>query len=77
MIKLLGVQILMKKMPFYAIYFLTLCTLSIPTYAVVRYADLERVGIGDPVITAIIVCMFPALLISIWWWNFQDKEDED
>jgi len=64
----------MKKIPFYTIFVLTLCTLAVPTYALVRYSDFGSIGIGDPVSTAIIVSILPALLISIWWWNFQDKD---
>jgi hypothetical protein len=61
-------------MPFYKIYFLTLCTFAIPTYALVEYLDFESIGIGNPLITAIIVSIFPALLVSIWWWNRQGEE---
>jgi len=64
----------MKKMPFYKIFILTLCTLAILTYVLVRYSDFGNIGIGDPVTIAIVVSILPALLISIWWWNFQDKD---
>ncbi len=64
----------MKKMPFYQIYFLTLFVVATPTFLLVRYLDFESIGIGNPLVTAIVVSIFPALLISIWWWNFQDKE---
>jgi hypothetical protein len=74
MIKLLGVLIFMKKMPFYRIYFLALFAFAIPTYALVRYADFESIGIGSPLIAAFILSMFPALLVSIWWWNRQGEE---
>ena len=68
-IQLLGVLAIMKKMPFYKIYFLALFAFAIPTYALVRYIDFESIGIGSPLITAFIVSIFPALLVSIWWWN--------
>jgi hypothetical protein len=64
----------MKKMPFYKIYFLALFAFAIPTYALVGYADFESIGIGSPLITALVVSMFPALLVSIWWWNRQGEE---
>ena len=64
----------MKNMPFYKIYILALIALATPTYAVVRYADFESIGIGSPLLTAFIVSMFPALLVSIWWWNRQGEE---
>ena len=64
----------MKNMPFYKIYILALCAFAIPTYALVQYLDFESIGIGNPLITAIVVSMFPALLISIWWWNRQGEE---
>jgi len=64
----------MNKMPFYKIYFLALCAFAIPTYALVQYLDFESIGIGDPAITALVVSMFPALLVSIWWWNRQGDE---
>jgi hypothetical protein len=64
----------MKKMPFYKIFFLALCVFSIPTYALVRYLDFGSIGIGSPLITALVVSMLPALLVSIWWWNYQDEE---
>jgi len=64
----------MKKMPFYSIFFITLCILATPTYALLWYADFDGVGVGSIDITAIVVCIFPALLISIWWWNVQDKD---
>ncbi len=67
----------MNKIPFYQKYLLALLVFATPTYALVRYADLESIGIGSPLLTAFIVSMFPALLVSIWWWNFQDKDDED
>jgi hypothetical protein len=40
----------------------------------VEYLDFESIGIGNPLITAIIVSIFPALLVSIWWWNRQGEE---
>ena len=64
----------MKNMPFYRIYILALIALATPTYAFVRYADFESIGIGSPLLTAFIVSMFPALLLSIWWWNRQGEE---
>ena len=64
----------MKTMPFYKMFLVTLCVLAIPTYAVVQYFDFNSIGIGSPVITAIVVSMLPALLIRIWWWNYQDEE---
>lgn len=72
--KALGVLSIMKKMPFYKIYFLALFAFAAPTYALVRYADFESIGIGSPLITAFIVSIFPALLVSIWWWNRQAEE---
>ncbi len=70
----LGVISFVKKMPFYKIYFLALFAFAIPTYALVRYIDFESIGIGSPLITAFVVSMFPALLVSIWWWNRQGEE---
>jgi hypothetical protein len=64
----------MKNTPFYKIYFVALISFATPTWAVVDYLDFESIGIGDPVITAVVVSMFPALLVSIWWWNRQDEE---
>ena len=64
----------MSKMPFYKIYFLALFAFAIPTYALVRSMDFESIGIGSPLLTAFIVSMFPALLLSIWWWNRQSEE---
>jgi hypothetical protein len=64
----------LKKMPFYKIYFVALIGFAVPTYALVSYMDFESIGIGSPLVTAIIVSMFPALLVSIWWWNRQGEE---
>jgi hypothetical protein len=61
-------------MPFYKMFMIALCACAIPTYAVVKYFDFENIGIGSAVITAIIVSMLPALLISIWWWNYQYED---
>ena len=70
----------MKNMSFNKIFILTLFICAIPTYAFIRYLEgtnvSDNIGIGNTTITAIIVSMLPALLISIWWWNAQD-EDED
>jgi len=74
LLQALGILGAMKKMPFYKIFILTLCACAIPTYAIVRYFDFDSIGIGNLVITAIVVSMLPALLISIWWWNYQDEE---
>jgi len=70
----LGLLGFMKNMPFFKIYILALCAFAIPTYALVRYSDFESIGIGSPFITAMVVSIFPALLVSIWWWNRQDEE---
>jgi hypothetical protein len=61
-------------MPFYKIFFLALCACAIPTYGLVRYLDFDSIGIGSPMITAIVVSILPALLVSICWWNYQDEE---
>ena len=71
----------MKKLPFNKIFVITLCALAIPTYAFVQYLEdtnvFEGIGIGNTMLTAFVVCLFPALLISIWWWNYQDKDSYD
>ena len=68
----------MKKMSFTKIFIITLFACFIPTYAFIRYLEggnvFDSIGIGNTLITAMIVPMLPALLISIWWWNSQDKE---
>jgi len=65
-------------MPFQKIFILTLIACAIPTYALVWYLESTHVfsdiGMGNTVMTAIVVSMLPALLISIWWWNSQDSE---
>jgi len=66
----------MKKMPFYTIFIITLCILTIPTYAVLRYSDFGGVAVGNLEMTAVVVSILPALLISIWRWNVQ-YDDED
>jgi hypothetical protein len=73
-VELSGVLSIMKKMPFYKMYFLALFAFAVPTYALVSYLDFSSIGIGSPLITAFVVSMFPALLVSIWWWNYQDEE---
>jgi hypothetical protein len=65
---------LMKKLVFYQMYIISLVAFAIPTYLIVRYMDFESIGIGSPLITAIIVSMFPALLVSIWWWNHMEED---
>ena len=69
----------MKKMPFNIIFFITLFSCAVPTFALVWYLEstnvFEGIGIGNTVYTAIVVSMLPALLISIWWWNFQYRDD--
>ena len=72
----------MKKLPFYLIYIISLSLFAVPTYLFLQnYEDskfIQSIGIGNFGITAVIVCIFPALLISIWWWNAQEQyEDED
>ena len=62
------------KMPFYKIFILALCVFAILTYAIVQYFDFDSIGVGNQVITAIIVSMLPALLVSILWWNYNDEE---
>jgi len=61
-------------MPFYKIFILALCVFAILTYAIVQYFDFDSIGVGNQVITAIIVSMLPALLVSILWWNYNDEE---
>ncbi len=66
----------MKKMPFYTIFFLTLIILAIPTYAVLRFSNFDGLGgVGNLEMSAIIVCILPALLISIWRWNANQDEE--
>ncbi|MAF84214.1 MAG: hypothetical protein CL797_08940 [Chromatiales bacterium] len=68
----------MKKMPFYKIFILTLSVFAILTYVLVLYLEskhvFDSIGVGNTVLTAMVIPMLPALLISIWWWNSQDKE---
>ncbi len=64
----------MKKMPFYTIFFLTLCILAVPTYALLRYSNFDGIGAGNLEMAAIVVVILPALLISIWRWNVQDND---
>jgi hypothetical protein len=68
----------MKKMPFQKIFILMFFACTLPTYAFMRYLEsthvFDSIGIGNTVITAIVVSVLPALLISIWWWNHQDRE---
>jgi len=64
----------MKKIPFYMIFFITQCVLSIIVFAVIQYSDFDTTGIGSPVTTAIVVSILPSVLISIWWWNIQDED---
>jgi len=64
----------MKKMPFYTIFILVLCILAVPTYALLRYSNFDGVDVGSLELAAIVVSILPTLLISIWWWNVQDKD---
>lgn len=68
-----------KKIPFYLIYFISLAIFAIPTYAFMSYFEdspfMKSIGATNTGPTAVIVCLFPALLISIWWWNVQDDDD--
>ena len=69
----------MKKLPFYLIYFISLGIFAIPTYLFLQYFEdskfIKGIGIDNFGITAFIVCMFPALLVSIWWWNAQEDDE--
>ena len=78
--QLAGIDILtfMKNMPFSKIFMITLCVFTVPTFVLVKYLEetrvIEGIGLGNTVMTGIVVSMLPALLVSIWWWNRQDEE---
>jgi len=69
----------MKRIQFYKIFIITLCVFSILAYGLVYYLEsnqvFDSIGLGNTAMTAIVISMLPALLISIWWWNFQGDEE--
>jgi hypothetical protein len=70
----------MKKMSYAKLFIISLAACAVPTYTLVSYLErtkvFEGIGIGNTLMMSVIVSMLPALLISIWWWNYQ-HDDED
>jgi hypothetical protein len=70
----------MKKMPYATLFIISLVACAVPTYVLVSSFEgakvFEGVGIGNILMLSVIVSMLPALLISIWWWNYQHDDEE-
>jgi len=71
----------MKKMHFNKIFVITVTACSIPMFAFIRYISGDQLftttGMGNAVLTAVVISLLPALLISIWWWNHQHQDEMD
>lgn len=71
-----------KKKPFQLIFIVMLSICAAIAYALINLLQgdttADTVGIGNSVLTSLVVSVLPAVLLSIWWWNNQDEdEDED
>jgi hypothetical protein len=70
----------MKKKSYSTLYFISLAACAVPTYVLVSYLErtkvFEGIGIGNTLMLSVVVSMLPALLISIWWWNYQHDDDD-